>query len=487
MSDAFTNAVTAFGTVNNAFQQQREFERQQGLDAERREGAIQERKLRGLQIDSAEHDLRQKRLLDDVNYTQARIRELADAYQTDEDTYNGHVDKLWNDPVFQRTYKAVPELERALDRSSQLAQTYHEFGQTLADVATNHESNPDFKDDGKGHQELTGQTADKLFGLLDQMEDGNRWPKTVIPGSVKFVSMNGRGDWGVAFKYTNDAGKVVDGVATKNRTRNGEPGSEQDPLVLKSIPELFQETQSKLTTNLALAGLRARAQAGEPQARTTLDKMDADQVQQAINSEDARGLGAALEEGMAAWDDKKTDAQNYAAIKSKLLKSGKKVELVNKAIDDLMKIKEPKDPALQWRDNVNGNPITGAKGVFQVAYDRQGKPVQAIPQYVKPDKDKGEGKEKNPVLYTIEKTDGRIIQVDASTPKGRARLQSALDGGYERVSKLGTESESTTTINLQTGDSTTRRVSGPTAQPQAVAVAPPAKKRPPIDSFWKGK
>ena len=68
-------------------------------------------------------------------------------------------------------------------------------------------------------------------------------------------------------------------------------------------------------------------------------------------------------------------------------------------------------------------------------------------------------KSKNPVIYEIVKNDGNVIQVDASTPTGRKRLNSALTGGSERVRRLGNESESNTSFN-DDGSTTTTRVSG---------------------------
>ena len=81
----------------------------------------------------------------------------------------------------------------------------------------------------------------------------------------------------------------------------------------------------------------------------------------------------------------------------------------------------------------------------------------------------GNGKTKNPVLYQITKPDGRIVQIDATTPAGRDRLNSAIANG-ERVNKMGTESESTTVMG-EDGTTTTRRVTGPKGN----VAAPPAK------------
>jgi hypothetical protein len=82
----------------------------------------------------------------------------------------------------------------------------------------------------------------------------------------------------------------------------------------------------------------------------------------------------------------------------------------------------------------------------------------------------GSSKEKSPVLYLVEKPDGRTVQVDATTPEGRSRMNSAIRSG-ERITKLGTESVSATTVGTD-GSTVSRRVSG--------AVAPAKTEQPAI-------
>jgi hypothetical protein len=77
-------------------------------------------------------------------------------------------------------------------------------------------------------------------------------------------------------------------------------------------------------------------------AADMIKKGDTKTYDAAISSEDSKELGKALDEGMAKWDDSKTREQNYAAIKTGMLKTGKPVAVVDKVVDDLMKIKEPK-------------------------------------------------------------------------------------------------------------------------------------------------
>jgi hypothetical protein len=88
-----------------------------------------------------------------------------------------------------------------------------------------------------------------------------------------------------------------------------------------------------------------------------------------------------------------------------------------------------------------------------------------------PDRTAGPGKQKAPALYSITKADGTTRQIDANTAEGRERLNAALNSGDgDRVSRLGTVSESNTSVGPD-GSTTTRRVTGATGKPGKAAQA----------------
>ena len=299
--DPLASALQAYSVVDNSFRQKRQDEentrRWNEEMALRRDQAAQQSALNAealkghqLQNQQLQRTVDQQQDLDDVNYTVGQIKDLVAAYQEDPDVYNERVGKLWDDKLFQKTIKAHPELSRMIDGADKNAQAYNDFGQTLAEITETHEQNPDFKVVGD-HQEMGGATAQKLFDSLNQMEGGQRFPYDVVPGSVKFVSPVGGDKWALQFQYKNQDGQIVNGVATQNRTMSGAPGSAQDPVVMKSIPELFQESQSKMVSNLALAGLKARAATGaDASAKALTDRMDAEDITKGRNTEAAKAL-----------------------------------------------------------------------------------------------------------------------------------------------------------------------------------------------------
>ena len=126
--------------------------------------------------------------------------------------------------------------------------------------------------------------------------------------------------------------KSVRGVLTEN----GQSAEENpnDPVKFYKINDLMGNALQRFSTldNIQNSMSAAGIKYGDKKA-----------LDQAISATDSKDLGAALDEGMKNWDDSKTNAQNYAAIKSGMLKSGKPVALVDKAVDDIMKVKEPRE------------------------------------------------------------------------------------------------------------------------------------------------
>lgn len=237
----------------------------------------------------------------------AQNQQMADKEAADS-KFNQTVDRYQKDSRFQEIIGKYPWAKDLLAKSDERTETFNQFGDVLAGLVNNPEYSAQFIRSVGDHQELVGPPALQLFGIVKKQRqlNGVDFPDKVDPASVKFVSPSGGQSWALQFDYMNDQGQRVPGVATVNMTKRGEPGSENDPVVAKSIPDLLNETSKKHEINLTLSRLKARMLAGDAHATALMDKMDTEDIERGKNEERfAQG-----------WADVKSDPEIQAMMKS---------------------------------------------------------------------------------------------------------------------------------------------------------------------------
>lgn len=371
MSDAFTNALQAFSTVDNAFNRKRELDRQDRIDSENisrsraadtraAESHAQDTKIKQRTID-------QQQELDDANYFGSQIKRLTETMEKSNmdpspaqdqdaantanatDPYNKLVDQLWSDKRFQDIATNRPWAQDLLSKATARVETYNSFGNQLSEIVNRGDEFVQqgyLRGDGN-HQELVGPPAQQLFDNIARQRElsGESFPATIKRDSIRFVSPADGHGWVLEFKYENDKGQPVTGVATVNRTRAGEPGAENDPVIRKTIPDLLAESRQKRDANVALALLQARAAAGDVKAAGELVDIDKENRQQSLD-EKKRQVVIGTMKGMAP------DA-SVSDITRALVGNGVAAKEAKDIASAL--VKEPKESKLEWR-GMKGKP-----------------------------------------------------------------------------------------------------------------------------------
>lgn len=308
MTDILDGALKSYALGAGIVNQQLDRERQAKMDTMTAESHQADMKAKALNTQLLQGQVDDRALADDTNYAVSRIQSLRNAMSTDPGEADRLVNDISNDPRIEAAAKKNPIFKSMYDNSDRLYLNYMKTAQVMSDAATNPEVQKQFvkvSPDGK-HQSVVGAPAQQFFDLVDeqrQLSGDVAFPKNVIRDSIRLESPAGGDGFALQFDYINDKGERVPGVATKDRTGYGTPGAENDPVIVKSVPQLFKELQDKTELVAGMTMLKARAAGKDKPAMEAVDKMAVKDIEQ----------GKEIERNKQTWD-MLTQSKEYQSI-----------------------------------------------------------------------------------------------------------------------------------------------------------------------------